>query len=305
MPTKGTKGKEAFYEAYKQLNSSLRKLTNGRLKHVKKDESKLMKWIEFLLRPFNPHFASYITCLFYTIYWPKKLQEKILQEKDVGQSGIATLAHEGRHMLDKWMMYTYALPHILALGCFIGFVIVGGWQAALILLMICLILAIGLTGYFLESKYGFIVAVATVALWSVVLVFFMPLSISVWLISGLVLASPIPNFLGLSYLRAIAELRGYRMTLLVDYLVTGRANIPLCLEIQKHLTSGNYYYAMPWPCLAKKMVQKTLKRMRRGDWQNTKDPLTEVLVTILEQNGLLHENCGKIVEMYKKELAEK
>lgn len=118
-------------------------------KIVLKSESKLMRVIAWLVKPFNPNFLNtYITTIGTTIYVP----DNYFESGDI-TGALSVVAHETQHMIDskKWGMLLfgagYLFPQILALFSLLAFLAIpfSGWW---LLALLCLGFAVPIPAWF-------------------------------------------------------------------------------------------------------------------------------------------------------------
>ena len=203
-----------------------------------KDKSLLMKTLGVVLSPFNPYFMTeFITTLGSTVYFPSQA----MYEQDPDGS-LRVLMHELVHAWDrkKHSLFglTYLFPQILALPLLLLFGVLA-WPYSWIL-------AIPLVGYGLAailvrvhkalSWVALVVAVlAALSLalaltgWSCVALFLALVSLAPW---------PAPW-------RVRWELRGYTMSVVSTYWMTGCYSRDYRAHIVQQFVGPTYYY-MSW-----------------------------------------------------------
>lgn len=111
-----------------------------------KEDSKLMKVIGFIVKPFNPTFNTlYTTTIGSTIWMPTEVA-KILSEEHF----LEVVAHEVQHILDEkeqgiWFKVGYLFPQVLAALSLLA--VFGIWSPSWLWWLLCLLLMAPLPAY--------------------------------------------------------------------------------------------------------------------------------------------------------------
>lgn len=111
-----------------------------------KEDSKLMKVIGFIVKPFNPAFNTrYTTTIGSTIWMPSKLVSSLPEDYL-----LEVIAHEVQHILDHksqelWFKVSYLFPQVLALLSFLALGAI--WSTPWLLWLLCLLFLAPIPAY--------------------------------------------------------------------------------------------------------------------------------------------------------------
>lgn len=214
----------------------------------KRSESKLLKLLEWWIKPMNPGFKRFGITLGNTIYLPDSKWEPNGELRG-DSSTFEMVAHELQHVFDRTTIaWAYLLPHSLALPL----AIIAG---------------------FLPSPW-------------------------LWLCLGLacVLLTPLPNYLGLAYMRAKLEARAYAVSAAVlEWNEMGPG--PKCAEsffnwVSVSVMGGpQYYWPMPNRVRAKKLLAQAYAELNLpvGHETTLYGEYGQVIRAILARHNLRHE----------------
>lgn len=82
-----------------------------------------------------------------------------------------------------------------------------------------------------------------------------------WLLVAGLLASPLPNWLGLGFFRAWFEVRGYSMQMFIARTTVGKSHLDTTTSrVSAYMTTGTYYWPMPIKWLANAIISPHYKR---------------------------------------------
>jgi len=241
-----------------------------------KDQSKMMRFLGFLLKPFNPEFmTSFTTTWGNSVYFPT---EEFYEKNTYGSMSI--LAHEFVHLWDSqrqgfWAFKaTYALPQVLGLLPLAAFGVLGGWPALLVLFGGYLL------GALLPSKALFWLVFGPALVGALVWGW-----LSIGYFSALLLLVVALIFLPSKW-RTHWELRGYTMNIAFHKWVTGRRISQSAFDSIKGQFTGPNYLFMCWgSSKIDKELRLSAQRADSGTLQ-TNGPYQKVY-EFLENHGLM------------------
>jgi hypothetical protein len=250
-------------------------------KDVFKEEDHYSKVLAHLVAPFNPNMMDYNTTVNRTtIQWGQGRKRDVLSRE---WYTFKTRAHEGQHMWDwPWLKWVYGLPHLLLLGFLVPFMILGKLWALYSFAM--LLGGLGL-GYVMPAKKWWffswaglgIAACATFAIWKTHWA-------SIWLGAGALCASPALNWLGAAVGRAAGEIRGYTISMAVNYWRYGSVLEETEDWIVQQFTSSAYYFMLPWGWLTRWVLRRRKKLLESG--AIFKQPWANKVYSIMREQGI-------------------
>jgi len=231
-----------------------------------KGEEWSSKVLGYLLAPFNPNYHLFNTTRYPDIFWADVPGRKeSVMGRDWGRT--KTRAHEGVHMWDRkrfWWLFNilYGAPHTFAPLFLIPFLILGGWWA--LISLGAMFGGVGISYIMARKKWWFypwallgVAAGIGLAIWKVQWQ-------AAWLGGFALCASPLLNFVGAAYFRAWAELRGYTMSMAMNYWRHGGVQGSTLDWIVNHYTGGNYYWMLPWKGYVRKRLEKQVEKIKNG-----------------------------------------
>jgi len=240
----------------------------------------------WLSAPFNPHYMDYTTTVGRgAINWRQG------SRRDVEQREWWTFkvrAHEGQHMTDwPWLKWVYGLPHLLALVALVLFCVFTGWSG-----LLCTAFLVGglALGYVMPKRSWWFIgwtalglaACTAIAIWQTGWH-------ALWILGAGLCISPLLNWLGAAWGRAIAELRGYTLSLAINYWRYGTVTTASIDWVVQAFTSGAYYYMLPWKAFVRSYFERQLKRFGSGEYQQSGWP-AEVYRTLAIANMICRGN---------------
>jgi hypothetical protein len=218
-----------------------------------KEEQTSSKVLAHLCAPFNPKYMRYNTSRNgHDIYWGEGRKEEVLS-RDWWATKVR--AHEGQHFWDwKWLKWLYGMPHLLFILFLILFMIFGRlWGVYASAMMIgCL----GVAYIWPKKKAWFYSWAGLGGLLCIVFAIWKTQWDAFWLAGAFICLSPLLNWCGAAWARALGEFRGYTISMAMNYWKRGSILPDTITWIADHFTSGDYYWMLPW----KKYVMWRLKR---------------------------------------------
>ena len=250
--------------------------------HYKEDE-KSSKVLAHLSAPFNPRYLSFTTTRGNSIYWSAGNKADVLNRE---WWTFKVRAHEGQHMWDwPWLKWVYGLPHLLLIAFLIPFVVFGKlWALACIGMLLA---GLGIGYIFPRNKAWFFpwsiagaAACVGIGIWKTQWA-------TVWLGAGALCVTPALNWLGFAMGRAIAELRGYTISMACNHWRYGHINRSTVDWIVRHFTGPSYYFMLPWKWLATKLVLRQIKKIEDG--RILKSPWANKVYAIMRETNIAPE----------------
>jgi hypothetical protein len=229
-----------------------------------KEECKSEAFKAWLCGPFNPRYMDFTTTTGKgKISWRQGVKPEVHSHE---WRVFKIRAHEGQHMVDwDWLKWVYGLPHLLAGIALLGFIAFGGWWA--VACLGCLIASL-LMGYIMPTKPWWFLSWAAIGVLTCMAgAIYRTGWQSMWVAGAALLLSPALNWLGAAWGRAVAELRGYSISLAVDYWKYGSIKHDTLEWIIEHFTSGDYYWMLPWKNFVRTYFEKQIKRLGSGEFR--------------------------------------
>lgn len=127
--------------------------------------------------------------------------------------------------------------------------------------------------------------------------------VNIWLaailsVLGAVLLSPLPNWCFASYYRAMAELRAYKVNMLINFWKHGSINTGTVDWVVKQFVTGAYYWMLPFKAYLRRRINRWINEVAAFDFMlfsfernDIFHPYLLRLYRIMEQNNLV---CGSV-----------